>query len=142
MQICETGSARGLLSGLHVDVYGSTRGRRPSEDDRSVVSSLRRSRRFRSEATGAAQIVASRFGAGPGVVRFNSKTSGEATVEALEATLQASAKKMNGESDILFLILTSHGSRHGLAVKAGRLVETLMPSNLAKMLDRTGVRPR
>ena len=47
---------------------------------------------------------------------------------------------MNGESDILFLILTSHGSRHGLAVKAGRLVETLTPSNLAKMLDRTGVR--
>jgi hypothetical protein len=95
---------------------------------------------FRSEATGAAQIVASRFGGGPVLVKFNTKTGGGATVEGLATTLQASAKKMNGESDILFLILTSHGSPHGLAVTAGPLAETLTPSNLAEMLDRTGVR--
>jgi Peptidase C13 family len=95
---------------------------------------------FRSEATGAAQIVASRFGGGPVVVKFNSKTGGNATVMTVAATLQAQAKKMNGESDILFLILTSHGSREGLAVTAGRLVETLTPSNLAEMLHRAGVR--
>ena len=47
---------------------------------------------------------------------------------------------MNRESDILFLILTSHGSRDGLAVVAGRRVETLKPSNLSEMLSRTGVR--
>src|ERR1700716_3271951 len=47
---------------------------------------------------------------------------------------------MNGGSDILFLILVSHGSRDGLAIRAGRLTETLTPSNLADMLDRTGVR--
>src|SRR6266699_6258088 len=47
---------------------------------------------------------------------------------------------MNGESDILFLILTSHGSRDGLAVVAGRLAETLKPSHLSEMLGRTGVR--
>ena len=46
---------------------------------------------------------------------------------------------MNGESDILFLI-TSHGSRDGLAVVAGRLAETLTPSRLSEMLGRTGVR--
>src|SRR5262249_56424120 len=34
---------------------------------------------FRSEATGAAQIVARRFGGGPGVVRFNTKPCGETT---------------------------------------------------------------
>ena len=95
---------------------------------------------FRSEATGAAQIVANRFGGDPVVVRFNTKTGGGATVETLAATLQAEAKKMNGESDILFLILTSHGSPDGLAVTAGRLAETLKPSTLAEMLDRTGVR--
>jgi hypothetical protein len=95
---------------------------------------------FQREATGAAQIVASCFGRGPVVVKFNTKQGGGATVEALAATLQAEAKKMNGESDILFLILTSHGSRDGLAVKAGRLTETLTPSSLAEMLDRTGVR--
>jgi len=90
---------------------------------------------FRSEATGAAQIVASRFGGDPVVVKFNTKTGGSATVESLAATLQASTKQMNGESDILFLILTSHGSPHGLAVTAGRLAETLKPSNLAEILD-------
>jgi hypothetical protein len=95
---------------------------------------------FRREATGAAQIVASRFGGGPVVVKFNTKTGGGATVEALAATLQMAAKTMNGESDILFLILASHGSRDGLAVTAGRLTETLTPSNLADMLDQTGVR--
>ena len=47
---------------------------------------------------------------------------------------------MNGESDILFLILTSHGSRDGLAVVAGRLAEILKPSHLSEMLRRTGVR--
>ena len=68
---------------------------------------------FRREATAAAQIVASRFGADPVVVRFNTKTGGDATVQTLAATLQAEAKKMNGESDIPFLILASHGSRDG-----------------------------
>jgi hypothetical protein len=47
---------------------------------------------------------------------------------------------MDAESDVLFLILTSHGSRAGLAVKAGRLRQTLTPSHLAGMLARTGVR--
>src|SRR5262245_36860951 len=95
---------------------------------------------FRREATGAAQIVANRFGGDPVIVRSNTKTGGNATVETLATTLQAEAKKMNGESDILFLILTSHGSRDGLAVVAGRLVETLKPSHLSEMLGRTGVR--
>ena len=65
---------------------------------------------FRREATGAAQIVANRFGGDPVVVKYNTKTGGSATVETLATTLQAEAKKMNSESDILFLILTSHGS--------------------------------
>ncbi len=47
---------------------------------------------------------------------------------------------MNGESDILFLVLTSHGSPEGLAVTAGRRAETLKPSTLPAMLERTGVR--
>ena len=95
---------------------------------------------FRREATAAAQIVASRFRGDPVVVKYNTKTGGSATVETLATTLQAEAKKMNGESDILFLILTSHGSRDGLAVVAGRQVETLKPSKLSEMLRRTRVR--
>ena len=95
---------------------------------------------FRREASGAAQVVADRFGSGPINVQYNSKKGGAATIEALAMSLQAAANGMDAENDVLFLILTSHGSRAGLAVKAGRLTQTLTPSNLADMLARTGVR--
>jgi hypothetical protein len=95
---------------------------------------------FKNEATGAAQVVASRFGTGPINVQYNSKKGGGATIEALAKSLQAAAKGMDAENDVLFLILTSHGSPAGLAVKAGRLTQTLTPSNVADMLARTGVR--
>jgi hypothetical protein len=95
---------------------------------------------FRSEATGAAQVVAGRFGSGPIDVQYNSKKGGAATVEGLAKSLQFAANGLDTAKDILFLILTSHGSPAGLAVKAGRLTQTLTPSNLANMLARTGVR--
>src|SRR5262245_41068690 len=95
---------------------------------------------FRREATGAARVVAGRFGNGPINVQYNSKTGGSATIETLAMSLQAAANEMDAENDILFLILTSHGSPAGLAVKAGGLMQTLTPSKLADMLARTGVR--
>jgi hypothetical protein len=95
---------------------------------------------FRSEATGAAEVVASRFGADPVIVRFNTRKTADATVETLAATLETAAKGMDPSTDILFLILTSHGSPEGLAVTAGRRSRTLTPSRLAGLLDRTGVR--
>ena len=55
-------------------------------------------------------------------------------------SLQAAANGMDADNDILFLILTSHGSPAGLAVKAGRVTQTLTPSHLAAMLARTGMR--
>ena len=95
---------------------------------------------FRNEATGAAAVVASRFGADPVIVRFNTRRIADATAETLAATLETAAKGMDPSTDILFLILTSHGSPEGLAVNAGRRNRTLTPSRLAGMLDRTGVR--
>ena len=95
---------------------------------------------FRSEAAGAAQVVAGRFGSGPINVQYNSKKGGSATIETLAMSLQAAANGMDVENDVLFLILTSHGSRAGLEVKAGRLTQTLTPSKLADMLALTGVR--
>src|SRR5262245_367661 len=95
---------------------------------------------FRSEATGAAKIVAERFGGGPVDVQYNSKKGGSATIETLATSLQTAAKGMDAENDVLFLILTTHGSPAGLAVKAGRLTQMLTPLNLADMLARTGVR--
>jgi hypothetical protein len=95
---------------------------------------------FQSEATGAAKIVASRFGHGPVDVQYNSKKGGKATIETLATSLQTAAKGMDADNDVLFLILTTHGSPAGLAVKAGSLTQMLTPPNLADMLVRTGVR--
>ena len=95
---------------------------------------------FRREATGAAQVVASRFATGPVDVQYNVRTGGAATVDGLAKSLQAEARRLDADNDVLFVILTSHGSPDGLAVKAGRLMQTLTPSELAGMLARTGVR--
>jgi len=95
---------------------------------------------FKSEATGAAEVVANRFDTGAIDVRYNSKKGGGATIEALARSLQVAANSLDAEKDVLFLILTSHGSPDGLAIKAGRLTQTLTPSRLAEMLGKTGVR--
>jgi hypothetical protein len=95
---------------------------------------------FRSEATGAAQVVAGRFGRGPINVQYNSKKGGGATIQGLAMALHAAADGMDAANDVLFVILTSHGSRAGLAVKAGRITQLLTPLDLADMLALTGVR--
>src|SRR5258705_1911361 len=96
---------------------------------------------FGSEATEAAKIVASRFGGNPVIVQYNTKEGGKATVTGLEATLQATAEKLNHERDILFLILTSHGSRNGLAVVAGWVQVTAPPGGLRAKVYRAGGPP-
>jgi hypothetical protein len=97
---------------------------------------------FESEAKGAASIVARRLGANQVVVRANTKTRGDVTIASIGAALQSAAERMDRESDVLFLILTSHGSQAGVAVQAGRRVEILSPVDLAGMLNRAGVRHR
>src|SRR5260370_29766798 len=73
---------------------------------------------FKSEATGAAQVVANRFGNGQINVKYNSKRGGGATIGALPMSLQVAANRMDAESDVLFLILTSPRSLPGLSVTA------------------------
>jgi hypothetical protein len=97
---------------------------------------------FESEARAAARIVATRFGGGPVVVRANTKTREDATSETLAGALRSVALTVDPEQDVLFLMLTSHGSRDGLAVKAGRRSDTLSPAALRAMLAFTGVRHR
>ena len=60
---------------------------------------------FRSEATGAAQVVAGSFGRGPINVQYNSKKGGGATIQGLAMALQAAANGMDAENDVLFVIL-------------------------------------
>ena len=95
---------------------------------------------FQSEATGAARVVAGRFGTGPIDVEYNSKNGGRATIEDLAKSLRTAAYRLDPEKDVLFLILTSHGSPDGLAIKAGPLTETLTPSRLRYILSKIRVR--
>jgi Peptidase C13 family len=95
---------------------------------------------FRSESAGAAEVVTQRFEAGPVSVQYNFRRGGHATIEGLARSLQETASRLDAEKDVLFLILTSHGSPDGLAITAGRLEQTLTPSRLAGMLAATGVR--
>ena len=95
---------------------------------------------FKSEASGAAQVVANRFATGSIDVKYNSRKGGSATIEGLAWSLQDAAKGLDAEKDVLFLILTSHGSPDGLVIRAGRLTQMLTPSHLADMLATIGVR--
>jgi hypothetical protein len=97
---------------------------------------------FESEAKGAASIVAQHLGANAVIVRANTKTRGDVSIASIGATLQSAAERMDRENDMLFLILTSHGSQAGVAVQAGRREEILSPVDLAGMLNRAGVRHR
>jgi len=97
---------------------------------------------FESEARAAARIIASRFGGDPVIVRANTNTRRDATIETLAGALRSVALTVDPEQDVLFLMLTSHGSREGLAVKAGRHIQTLSPVALRAMLAFTGVRHR
>jgi hypothetical protein len=97
---------------------------------------------FESEAKGAADIVAHQLDANTVVVRANTKRRGDVTIASIEDALQSAAERMDRENDLLFLILTSHGSKAGVAVQGGRRDETLSPAVLAEMVGRTGVQRR
>jgi tetratricopeptide (TPR) repeat protein len=97
---------------------------------------------FENEVKGAAQIVGDRFGASSVITRANTKRNEDASLEMIATTLQTASKKMDIQNDILFLILTSHGSQAGLEVKAGIRDETLSPLNLVTLLNDTRVRHR
>src|SRR6202007_2115999 len=64
------------------------------------------------------------------------------TAETLAATLQATGMGMDADHDILLVILTSHGSRAGLAVETRTRRAILSPLDLVIMLEATHVRHR
>jgi hypothetical protein len=97
---------------------------------------------FKSEATGAASIVAQRLGASAVVVRANTKARGDVTIASVGDALAAAGQGMDRENDVMVVILTSHGSQSGIAVQAGKRLELLSPVDLAAMLKRSGVRHR
>jgi hypothetical protein len=97
---------------------------------------------FEREAKGAAAVVAKQFGGDPVIVRANTKSRQDATIESVAATLQSATAGMDAAHDLLWLILTSHGSRSGLAVQFGKRMDILSPPALAAMLAAVPVRHR
>jgi len=66
-----------------------------------------------------------------------------ATVSALQQSLKLIASRMDVEQDVLVLMLTSHGSRDGLAVVNGTLpLLQLSPSDLQRALVESGIKWR
>ncbi|MBO0751445.1 MAG: tetratricopeptide repeat protein [Bradyrhizobiaceae bacterium] len=97
---------------------------------------------FESEATRAAKIVADRYASSSVTVHSNTRHREEANADTVAATLQSLSRDMQGEYDVLFVILTSHGSQAGLEVKSGTHADTLSPMNLVNALNDTPARYR
>jgi hypothetical protein len=102
---------------------------------------------FRREVDFVRNSFAERFGtAGRSVVLVNSRntlaSAPMATVTSIRAALQAIAARMNRDEDILFLFLTSHGSKeHELVLnQRGMRLRGLGAAELGRLLDESGIR--
>jgi hypothetical protein len=104
---------------------------------------------FLNEAQGAGAVLSDVFGgAGHGIVLANSHARAQevpfATASALQRTLAAMAERMHPDTDVLALVLTSHGTPdHRLSVSLPPYrFEDLTPERLRELLDESGIRFR
>lgn len=99
---------------------------------------------FLSEARGAASVVGDAFRSpGRAVLLSNETSSGlpAATEAKLRETLKSVAVVMDRKEDVLFLLVTTHGSPGGAALERhGAVFDYLTPTKLARALDNAGVR--
>lgn len=96
---------------------------------------------FRSEAEGAARVVAARFGRnGPVVVVSNSATRFGAGPAGIAAGLARASRGLDPDGDVLFVVLTSHGGPEGIAERGGGQEGVLSPAAVAALLARSPVR--
>ena len=98
---------------------------------------------FGSEAAGAAKVVASRFGHGAKViVLVNTATSLAAGPAGMVKALERARQGLDPERDVLFVLLTSHGSRDGIVEKGAGRIGLLGPEDLAAILAKSPVRKK
>ena len=96
---------------------------------------------FRSEAEGAASVLARRYGnGGPVVVRSNTRATRVNGPEGIAAALRLGARGLDPGRDVLILLLTSHGAPDGIADKGGGVEELVPPDRLAHLLAGSPVR--
>lgn len=90
---------------------------------------------FRSEAEGAARVLAARYGhGGPVVVRFNTGAAMVNDPSGIEAALGIAARGADADRDVLIVLLTSHGSPDGIADKGGGRVGLVPPDEVGRLL--------
>lgn len=96
---------------------------------------------FQSEANGAARIIGQRLGPPASVVvKANTKRSAAATEQSLGVALAAASKRIDADTDVLFLVLTSHGTPDGIAVETQGRVRLIPPDALRRQLALSGAR--
>ena len=102
---------------------------------------------FKREADAVREVLDERLGArgrSLALVNHRSAARPQATLKSIELALNAMAKLMDREEDILFVHLTSHGAQNHVLVlnhPAGELYG-VSPKYLRTLLDHTGVRHR
>ena len=104
---------------------------------------------FMKEINGVSRLFQERFGTGGKTIRLvnNRKTlasSPVASVTSLRASLMRVAEVMDKDEDLLFLFLTSHGSKtHRFSLDLWPLqLHELEPGKLRVLLDESGIRNR
>ena len=98
---------------------------------------------FRSEAQGAAAVLAQRYGrGGPVVVRSNTRAALVNGPAGIAAALKAAARGIDPGRDVLILLLTTHGSPEGMADKGGGRIGLVPPDELRGLLDASPFRHR
>lgn len=96
---------------------------------------------FRSEARGAAAIIAGRYGhGGPVIAKANSAGALVAGPDGIAAALDSARRRVDPENDLLFLVLTSHGSPEGIAERGGGREGVVSPEMLSEIVARSGFR--
>ncbi len=96
---------------------------------------------FSSEATGAAKVLAARYGhGGTVIVLANSARNLVAGPGGIAQALAAARRGLDPERDVLFLVLTSHGSPDGIVEKGGGRMGLVPPSALARILAKSPFR--
>jgi hypothetical protein len=98
---------------------------------------------FRSEASGAASVLSRRYGGGgPVIIKANTRKGLAAGPRGMMAALAAAERGMRPERDVLFVVLTSHGSPNGIAEKGGRTEGVMAPAVLGEALARSAFRKK
>jgi hypothetical protein len=103
---------------------------------------------FKREAVFAQSVFADHFGSADRSIELINDVEDRdsfplATVSGLSDTLKLLTQRMDPEQDVLVLMLTSHGSKEGLAVSNGKLpLLQLGPIELRQALDEAAIKWR